>query len=115
MSWTEEKINEVYEEVMRAAVTDEEFRAALIAEPTVAIEKLTGEKLPEGFKLKVLEEDADSDMTILLPPMLDDELTDEDMEQVAGGGISDIVEKTKHVDEYWEKWEADGYKVFKGK
>ena len=85
MSRTEEKIKEVYGEAMRAAVTDEEFRAALLGNPTAAIEKLTGEKLPEGFKLKVLEEDPAYDMTILLPPMLDDELTDEEMKQIAGG------------------------------
>ena len=85
MNWTEEKIKEVYEATMRAAMTDEEFRTALLADPKKAIEKLTGAALPEGFKLKVLEEDPDCDMTILLPPMLGDELSDEEMEQVAGG------------------------------
>ena len=85
MNWTEEKIKEVYEAAMSAAVTDEEFRAALLADPKAAIEKLTGMALPEGFKLKVLEEDPDYDMTILLPPMVGDELSAEEMEQVAGG------------------------------
>lgn len=85
MNWTKEKIEEAYEAVLKSATTDEEFREALLADPTAAIEKLTGVALPEGFKLKVLEEDPDCDMTILLPPMISDELSEEDMNQVAGG------------------------------
>jgi len=54
-------------------------------------------------------------MVLYLPPMISDELSEDEMDQVAGGGISDIVERTKHVDEYWDRWAADGYKVFKGK
>jgi len=88
MNWTEEKIKEVYEAAMRAAMTDEEFRKELLADPKVVIEKLTGAVLPEGFKLKVLEEDPECDMTILLPPLLDDELSEEDMDQVAGGKVA---------------------------
>lgn len=88
MNWTEEKIKEIYEAAMRAAMTDDEFRAALLKEPVESIEKLTGVKMPEGFNLKVLEEDPDYDMTILLPPMADDDLSEEELEQVAGGAIS---------------------------
>lgn len=66
-------------------MTDEEFRAALLADPVTAIGKLTGAEFPEGFKLQILEQDPDYDMTILLPPMVDDDLTEEEMDQVAGG------------------------------
>ena len=85
MNFTKEKIGEIYSEVMRAATTDEEFRAALLTDPKGAIKKLTGAELPEGFRLKILEEDPDYDMTILLPPMISDELSGEEAEQVAGG------------------------------
>lgn len=120
MNWTKEKIEETYEAVLRAAMTDEEFRAEFLADPTAAIKKLTGMALPEGFKLKIVEEepvseDPDYDMTLYLPPMLDDELSDNEMEQVAGGGMSDIIKKTKHIDEYVESWAASGYKVLKDK
>lgn len=91
MNWTEKKIREVYEEAMRAAVTDEEFRAGLLDDPKGAVEKLTGAELPEDFKLKVLEEDPAYDMTILLPPMMDDSLSEDELEQVAGGGISNQI------------------------
>lgn len=87
MNQVEERIKEVYDAAMQAAVTDEEFRAALLTDPKAAIEKLTGTSLPEGFKLRVLEKDPDCDMTILLPPMIGDELSAEDMEQVAGGKV----------------------------
>ena len=81
----EEKVQEIYSKAMRAAVTDEEFRAELLKDPKAAIERLTGESLPENFKLKVMEEDSEYDMTILLPPMLDDELSENELDQVAGG------------------------------
>jgi len=91
MNWTEEKIKEIYETALRSAVTDEEFRAALLEDPKTAIEKLTGTALPENFKLKVLEEDPECDLTILLPPMADDDLSEEELEQVAGGGVTSTI------------------------
>ena len=81
----EEKVQEIYSEAMRAAVTDENFRAELLNDPGAAIERLTGAVLPENFKLKVIEEDPEYDMTVLLPPMLSDELSEEELDQVAGG------------------------------
>ena len=95
MNWTEEKIKEIYEAAMSAAVTDEEFRAELLTDPKKAIEKLMGAALPEDFKLKVMEEDPEYDMTILLPPMVGDELSEEEMEQVAGGRVSLISQSKK--------------------
>jgi len=120
MNMTKEKFGEVYEAVLKAAVTDEEFRAELLADPKSAIGKLAGGALPEDLKLKVVEEepvreDPDYDMVFYLPPLMDDELSEDEMEQVAGGGFGDIVKKTKHMDEGWEKWVEHGCKVLKDK
>ena len=42
MAWTQEKINEVYGMIQKKAVTDEEFREALLANTSEAIEKIAG-------------------------------------------------------------------------
>lgn len=102
MNWTEERINEIYSKVMCAAMTDEEYRAALLEDPKGAVKLLTGAELPEKFKLKVLEEYAEYDMTILLPPLLDDELSEEDMDQVAGGKIFSAIRFEKRLEKLRE-------------
>lgn len=38
MHWTEEKIKEIYDAAMRAAVTNEEFRTALLEDSAAAID-----------------------------------------------------------------------------
>lgn len=85
MEWTQEKVNEIYMKVQRTAVTDEEFRAELLADPTAAIGKLIGQELPENFKIKVIENDPQYAATFVLPPMIDDELSDDELSAVAGG------------------------------
>ncbi len=87
MELTREKLSEIYEIVLNEAMTDEDFRAELLADPKTAIAKCTGIELPEDFNVKVVEEDEDADMTILLPKMPGEELSDEDMDNVAGGGV----------------------------
>ena len=85
MSWTQEKINEVYQEVQRTAMMDEEFRKEILEDASKAIEKIAGEPLPEGYKIKVVENDPAYAATFVLPPMVSDELDDEDLDAVAGG------------------------------
>ena len=85
MSWTQEKISEVYVQVRNLAVTDEEFREKLVADPAAAIQQVAGVALPDDFKVKVIEEDPQYNATFLLPPMLDADLTAEELENIAGG------------------------------
>lgn len=85
MAWTQDKINEVYAKVQQAAVTDEEFREELLKDSSAAIAKIAGEELPEDFKVKVIENDPQYAATFVLPPMVSEELDDEDLDKVAGG------------------------------
>lgn len=85
MAWTQEKINEVYMEVQKLAVTDEEFRKELLDNSSAAIAKVAGEDLPEGFKIKVVENDPQYAATFVLPAMVSDELSSEELDAVAGG------------------------------
>ena len=85
MELTQERINEIYLEVQKLAVTDEGFREQLLQNPNAAIEKVAGFELPESFKFNVIEHDPAYIATFALPPVGLDEITDEDLEKVAGG------------------------------
>ena len=85
MEWTQQKLEELYVSVQKKAMTDEAFRKELLADPTKAIEAFTGEKLPDDFKLKVIENDPAYTATMVLPDMIGRELTDEESETAAGG------------------------------
>ena len=96
MEWTQEKLQALYVEVQKKAMTDEAFRKELLADSTKAIEALTGEKLPEGFKLKVIENDPAYTATMILPDLLGRELTDEEADAISGGfSFSSLFGKAK--------------------
>lgn len=88
MEWKQENLNELYLKVQKQALTDEEFRKELLSDPNAVIEKETGEKLPEGFRIQVIESDPAYTATFVLPDMIGEELEDEELDQVAGGVIS---------------------------
>jgi|SRR5579884_195689 len=63
-----------------------EFRQEFVADPKGTIEKYGGKKLPENLRIVVHEEDAHTmHLTIPQPPPNVTELSDEDLERVAGG------------------------------
>ena len=85
MEWTQQNLETLYTQIQKSAMVDAEFRKALLEDPVKTIEKYTGEKLPEGFRLKVIEQDPSYAATLVLPDMVGRELTDEDAEDVSGG------------------------------
>lgn len=85
MQWTQEQINTIYMEVQKKAVMDHAFRTELLENPKAAVAKVAGEELPDGFKIKVIENDPAYNATFVLPDLLSDEISDEELDQVAGG------------------------------
>lgn len=85
MDWTQEQINEIYVKVQKKAMIDANFRKSLLTEPNKAIASITGQQLPDGFKIKVIENDPAYNATFVIPDMIKDELSDEELNQVAGG------------------------------
>lgn len=87
MEFTQEQ--KLYAEIVRKAWDDAEFKKELVANPVGAIEKLTGKKinLPEGKTLVVRDQTDDSTVYINIPaiPQMDGELSEEQLEVVAGG------------------------------
>ncbi|MDF2610947.1 MAG: nitrile hydratase [Lachnospiraceae bacterium] len=74
---------ELQEKVMEKAMQDEAFRASLLKDPKGTIKKEFDITLPDNFTVKTLEEDASS-ITLFVPPY-QSELSDENLDNVAGG------------------------------
>lgn len=66
------------------AAKDPEFRRRLIADPHSAISQELGIEIPATQKIKVIEEGA-NESYLVLPPAFQD-LSDDELEAVAGGG-----------------------------
>lgn len=76
--------------LIKRALQDEGFARELRADPKAAIEGEVG-KLPEGIEIKLVEETPNT-LYLVLParPSPGAELSDEELEQVAGGGHTGI-------------------------
>ena len=83
--WNQEKINQTYLKIQNLSATDEAFRSELLKNPNAAISKISEEALPENFNIKVIENDPAYSATFVLPPMVSGEISDGDLEKVAGG------------------------------
>ena len=88
MPWTEAEANKTVNEVLKRAATDGEYRKLLLSNPPAAIAKVDPTPLPPGFKIKAFDNNG-ANATIVLPDMVGTgELSDAELEQVAGGGGS---------------------------
>ena len=81
----QEKGLQLYAKAQLMAATDEAFRKEILANPTAALEKLSGEKFPEGAKIKAIEQDPAYASTIVIPRFVGDELDESELDNVAGG------------------------------
>ena len=65
---------------------DPEFKSQILSDPKGMLERHTGQKLPPQVKIFVHEEDANTlHFTIPAPPVNFGELSDDQLEKVAGG------------------------------
>jgi hypothetical protein len=71
--------------VLRRSATDADFRRKLIETPREALSEFHGHEMPATLNIKFIQNHAA--MTIVLPPAVDAaaELTEADLETVAGG------------------------------
>lgn len=88
MSWTKEKMDEVYAQIQKKAIADADYRKALLADPNAVIEKESGISLPDGFKVNIVEADPAYQATYVLPPAMDGDLSEDDLDKVAGGSCA---------------------------
>lgn len=74
---------EFQNEIIKKARSDKDFKKALVDNPQKALGQL-GVLLPEDVEVKVVEESAK--VLYLVLPMNPDELSDQQLEGVSGGG-----------------------------
>ena len=84
MAWTR---GQLWDKVVEQAQNNPKYLEALKADPRGLMEKQLGTAIPAGVNVKVIEETADT-YYVVLPAITAEgaELTDSDLEKVAGGG-----------------------------
>src|SRR4051812_7063503 len=81
---------EVERRIVQRSLQDDAFRQRLLSDPKAVVEEELGTRLPEGIRVRAVEESADT-IYLVLPsasPLGDEggELSDLQLEAVAGGG-----------------------------
>ena len=89
-----------YQELLLKAAQDEAFREALIRNPKETLSQFLGTELPAELRVTIVE-NSPSELTLVIPPKLTDELSDEALEDVAGGR-GDLLWKLKEAN--WSLW-----------
>ncbi len=86
MSWNEEQFRLIELEIKRRAMSNLEFRELALTNPEAAIAELIDDPLPVGWKINIVESGG-ANLTVVLPDPVPgiDELSDAELEQVAGG------------------------------
>jgi hypothetical protein len=93
IAWTPELINQTINKIVERSTTDAQFRTLALSNPKAAIGKVTDAPIPENFTVRFVD-GAGANMTFILPrpAAAEGELSDAQLEQVAGGrgGLSDV-------------------------
>jgi hypothetical protein len=74
------------EDIGLKASEDEAYKKALLMDPVKTVEARLKAKLPKNLKITVLEEKPD-ELFIVVPHKGDGELSESELEAVAGGGV----------------------------
>jgi hypothetical protein len=77
--------------VISRATVDRAFRQQLLGDPTRAIRDSLGIAIPSNYRIRFVERDPTVDALIVLPDLKadDGELSDSDLESIAGGANTD--------------------------
>jgi len=88
------------QDLMLKAAQDEAFREALLSNPKETLAQFLGTELPAELKVTVVQ-NTPTELTLVIPPKMSDELDDADLEAVAGGR-GDLLFKLKEAN--WSLW-----------
>lgn len=88
---TQEQMFQLGSRVLQKSTTDADFRALALRDGTTAVEQVMGSPLPDGVKIRFVENNG-AYLTLGLPPArTGNELTDQELEAVAGGKMEVLV------------------------
>lgn len=81
-----DEIRKISEKVWQLAAQDDQFRELCKKDIHAAIQRASGEKVPQQYKINVID-NSGCDISVVLPPLqkADGELEEQELEQVAGG------------------------------
>lgn len=85
IKWTNEEVEKVLVEVKKKAMTDKNFRTLVLEDPNKAIAQVAKKDVPAGVKIKIIESDPAYHMTFVLPQMVSADISDDELDKVAGG------------------------------
>ena len=85
----QQKAQEKMAEVLTRSVSDIEFRQQLITNPRAALSRHFGKEIPESFQIRFVE--SNGTPTVVLPDVATGELSEADLEAVAGGVIPALI------------------------
>ena len=80
-----DEFKKAYGKVVAKAWADEDFKAKLLADPKTVL-KANGLAIPQDVELRVVE-NTDKVVYLILPPEPAEQLSEEELERVAGGLI----------------------------
>jgi len=75
----------IVDAVHERARTDRTFRTLAIRDPRKAVKELTGEDVPSSFRIAFVDADAYDFVSVLPPSDVSGELTEDELDVVAGG------------------------------
>ena len=85
MSWSQDEVQKAIAQVSLKASKNADFRKLALSNPSAAVREVVGKDIPTGFKLKLIEGDPQADMTVVIPELKVAEISDAELEKVAGG------------------------------
>jgi hypothetical protein len=85
--WTNQEITKAMNSIAKRAARDPKFRQLALSDPNKAIAEIAGKTPPPGYKVRFVEAQG-ARMVVSLPDPTPagKELTDDQLEDVAGGG-----------------------------
>jgi hypothetical protein len=82
--WTKEEVEKTISDLSKKTTIDKELRKLALENPAQAIKNLTGKDIPEGYKIKIIENEPEVDFTFVLPNFQNEELSELELESVSG-------------------------------
>lgn len=102
VNWTNEEIHRTIEQIRQKAQQDKSFRELCIKDIDGAIRDTVCKRVPNGFNINVIDSTG-YDLTVMLPPTEESgELSESELETVAGGNKEAYNSSQKAYQDYWQ-------------